>query len=225
VLELACGTGRLLEPLLRAGYDVVGVDVDRQMVARAERRLAAVADGPNRARRAAFDLVCADLLDVDLGARFGLAFIALNSLLLLGDATRQARAFEALARHLRRDGLAAVDTWLPGTDDLRIYDGRLVAEWTRRDPETGDRVAKVVSARHDPATGSVDLDAFYDAWPPAGGPVHRTWHRDQLRLVTADEVVRMARDAGLEIDTLARGYDGAPFGPGADRVVLVGRLV
>jgi SAM-dependent methyltransferase len=216
VLELACGTGRLLEPLLASGAEVTGVDVDPAMLARAERRL-----GSGRAAQ----LVCADLLDVDLGARFGMAFIALNSLLLLADAERQAGALAALARHLRPDGLAVVDAWLPGVDDLALYDGRLIAEWTRRDPETDEWVLKLASAAHDAATGTVELDAFYDAWAPDGGAVLRTWRRDRLRLVTADELVRMARDAGLTVDTLSGDYGGTPFGPGADRVVLIGRLV
>lgn len=222
VLELACGTGRLLAPLAQAGFDVTGVDVDTAMLARAERRLSALAAG---GKHGASELITADLLEADLGPRFGLAFIGLNSLLLLGDADRQARALVALRRHLRPDGRAAIDAWLPGPDDLAIYDGRLVAEWTRRDPETGELVSKIVSAGHDAATGTVELDAFYDAWPAVGGPVTRTWRRDRLRLITADGLVRMARDAGLEVETLAGDYHGTPFGPGAERVVLVGRLV
>jgi SAM-dependent methyltransferase len=216
VLELACGTGRLLEPLVAAGLEVTGVDIDPAMLARAERRL-----GTGRA----VQLVSADLLDVDLGPRFGLVFIALNSLLLLGDAERQANALAAITRHLRPDGLAAVDAWLPGADDLGLYDGRLIAEWTRRDPETDEWVLKLASAAHDAATGTVELDGFYDAWASDGGAVLRTWRRDRLRLVSADELVRMARDAGLAVDTLSADYGGTPFGPGADRVVFIGRLV
>lgn len=222
VLELGCGTGRLLAPLVQAGFHVTGVDVDPQMLARAEHRLVAV---PTATEERAFELICADLLDAELGARYGLVFLGLNSLLLLGDAERQARTLAALARHVRTDGLVAVDVWLPGPEDLTLYDGRLVAEWTRRDPETDELVSKLVSAGHDAATGTLTLDVFYDVWPTGGGAVRRTWRRDRLRLVTADELVRMARDVGLEVEMLARDYGGTPFGPGADRVVLVGRLV
>jgi hypothetical protein len=115
--------------------------------------------------------------------------------------------------------------WLPTPDDLRLYDGRLVLEWRRIDPESGDEVAKLASAGHDPATSTVDLQTFFDVWPPSGGQLHRVARRDRLRLVTADELVRMARDAGLTVDTLASDYELNPFGPGAERVVLVGGLL
>ena len=41
ILELGCGTGRLLVPLARKGYDVTGVDVSEAMLGRAQRKVAA----------------------------------------------------------------------------------------------------------------------------------------------------------------------------------------
>jgi SAM-dependent methyltransferase len=221
ILELAVGSGRLAVPLAAAGFEVVGVDTDEQMLERARRRWAdaSPADGGR------LELVSADLAAVELGPRFGLAILALNSLLLLGDADRQQAALRALARHLSPTGLAAVDVWLPGADDLALYDGRLIHEWTRADPETGEQVAKLGSAGHDAATGTVDLHAIFDAWPAAGGPVHRVARRDRLRLVGAEELVRLAAEAGLAVERLAADHDLTPFGPGAERAVLIGRLV
>ncbi|MEZ4518635.1 MAG: class I SAM-dependent methyltransferase [Chloroflexota bacterium] len=39
VLELGCGSGRLLLPLARAGYEITGVDNSPAMLAMAERQL------------------------------------------------------------------------------------------------------------------------------------------------------------------------------------------
>ncbi|HEX9610376.1 MAG TPA: methyltransferase domain-containing protein, partial [Gemmatimonadales bacterium] len=41
VLELGCGTGRMLLPLARAGHTVVGLDNSRQMLARCRAKVAA----------------------------------------------------------------------------------------------------------------------------------------------------------------------------------------
>jgi len=41
VLELGCGTGRVLVEIARAGIEIVGVDLSEEMLARAEERLAA----------------------------------------------------------------------------------------------------------------------------------------------------------------------------------------
>lgn len=227
ILELAVGSGRLAVPLAAAGFEVVGVDLDAAMLERARRRWAesSAQKAPNADATGSLELIQADLAEVELGPRFGLAILALNSLLLLGELERQLAAMRALARHLRRDGLAAVDVWLPGADDLALYDGRLIVEWTRRDDETGELVAKLGSALYDAATSSVDLQQIFDAWPETGGPVRRVARRDRLRLVGADELRRLAADAGLAVETLAADHELTPFGPGAERAVLIGRLV
>ncbi|MGI8703827.1 MAG: class I SAM-dependent methyltransferase [Candidatus Limnocylindrales bacterium] len=228
VLELGVGSGRLAVPLADAGFAVTGVDADPQMLARAGRRWAEATkqDGPEwPAAGGSLDLVQADLLGLDLDARFGLAFIGLNTLLLLDEPARQAAALRVLAHHLAPNGRAVVDVWLPGVDDLAIYDGRTVLQWVRDDPDTGERVAKTSSADYDRATRVVELFTLFDAWPPEGGPLRRTARTDRLRLVGADELIGFARDAGLQVEQLAGDYDLTPFGPGSERVVLVAGLV
>ncbi len=94
--------------------------------------------------------------------RFGLAFIALNSLLVLPTRAAQRAALEALADHLAPGGLAVVDIWLPDADDLARFDGRIILEWPRLDPETGAIVTKTASALHDAATSSVTLTTIFE---------------------------------------------------------------
>ena len=48
VLELGCGTGRILLPIARAGCSVVGLDNSRQMLARCREKLSAEADATFR---------------------------------------------------------------------------------------------------------------------------------------------------------------------------------
>jgi SAM-dependent methyltransferase len=229
ILELAVGSGRIAVPLAAAGLEVVGVDEDPAMLARARRRWQDAEGAGSEARAVpdggSLELIEADLLAVDLGARFGLVILALNSLLLLGEAERQAGALRAMARHLRGDGLAVVDVWLPPVDDLAAYDGRLLVEWTRSDEETGERVSKSSSATFEAATSAVELLTFFDAWPVGGGALRRVERLDRLRLVGADELLRMAGEAGLAPERLAGDHQMSPFGPGAERALLVAGLV
>jgi SAM-dependent methyltransferase len=220
VLELGVGTGRLAVSLAEAGHDVVGVDVDAAMLERARERV--VDAGPAIARRVA--LTEADMLDLRLPAAgsFRLAFIALNTLFLLATRDRQRAAIRTLANHLAPGGLAIVDVWIPDTDDLVRFDGRLIFEYEREDPDTGSTVTKVAAARHDPALGVVDLTSIFEEGRQ-GEPTARWIRRDPLRLVAPEELRAFAVDAGLVVEQVAGTYDLDPLGPGSERAILVAR--
>jgi SAM-dependent methyltransferase len=218
ILELGAGSGRLAVPLAEAGYDVTGLDLDPAMLARA--KAAAEAAGPETAARLSW--VEADMVDARLpsAATFRLAFVALNSLLVLGSRDAQRATLRTLAAHLAPGGLAVVDVWLPDADDLVRFDGRLILEWGRIDPGSGRQVTKVGSAQHDAAGQSVTLTTLFDEGEP-GTPPARWMRVDRMRLVSADELAGFAEDAGLEVELVAGGYDLTPVGPGSDRAVLL----
>lgn len=218
ILELAVGSGRIAVPLAAAGYAVTGVDLDTAMLARAR----AAADGTAAARR--LHLVEGDARTVRLedAGRYRLAAIPLNSIFLMGTRSDQAAAVRTLAAHLAPGGLGVVDVWLPDADDLSRYDGRLVLEWVRDDPETRQTVTKSSAAEYDAATGVVRLTTIFESALP-GEPAARWVRTDRLRLVGPDELVFFAEAAGLVVEELAGGYDLEPLGPGAGRAVLVAR--
>lgn len=217
VLELAAGSGRLAVPIAVAGHPVTAVDLDPAMLDRGRMRAAAAGLSAD-----AITWVEADLREVRRPAAgsFGLAFIGLNSLMLLPTRESQREAFRTMAAHLAPGGIAGVDVWLPDADDLGRFDGRVMLEWPRADPETGHLVTKVGSAQHDAATGTVTLTALYEEGDQGEAP--RRWvRRDRLRLVSADELVDLAEAAGLRVELLAGSYDLEPLGPGSDRAVLI----
>jgi SAM-dependent methyltransferase len=220
VLELGAGTGRIALPLAAAGYDVTAVDLDPAMLDRARTALAK-AGQPTAGR---VELVEADLLDLRLPAAgtFTLAIIALNTIFLLATRERQRQAVRTLAGHLAPGGIAVVDIWLPDTDDLARFDGRLIFEYERRDPETGATVTKIAAARHDPTSAVIDLTTIFEEGPP-GQPAVRWIRRDALRLIGADELQAMAEDAGLEVEVIGGDYDLDPIRSGSGRAVLVAR--
>ena len=220
ILELAVGSGRLAVPLVLAGHPVTGVDLDPAMLDRARSR--ARAAGVSDATDPRLELIEHDLVDVKLAAAgtFGLAFIALNSLLVLPTRTSQRAALRTLADHLAPGGLAVVDVWIPDADDLGRFDGRVSLEWPRLDPETGSIVTKAASAQHDAASATVTLTTIFEAGGQ-GAPATRWIRRDKLRLVSADELRGYAEDAGLTVELMAGDYGLGPMGPGSDRAILI----
>jgi len=164
----------------------------------------------------------ADLLDLRLpdAGGYNLAFIALNSLMVLASRDAQKRALRTLAHHLAPGGVATVDVWLPDAEDLARFDGRIILEWPRTDHETGRLVTKAGSATHDAATGTVSLTTIFEEGDQGSSP-HRWVRSDRLRLVSADELRAFAEDAGLVVEVMAGGYGLEPLGPGSERAILV----
>jgi SAM-dependent methyltransferase len=215
VLELMAGSGRVAVPLAAAGYEVTAVDRDPAMLARA----GAAAAGGKAARRLTLVEADVDGLRLPGAGSFRLAFVALGSILLLPDRGSQRRAWETLAARLAPGGVAAVDAWIPDGADLAGFDGRLTLDWVRHDDD-GRTVTKTSSARHDPATGTVELTAMFDEGRP-GDPPARWVRSDRLRLVDAADLAGMASDAGLDVEAVGGDGDLGPLGPGADRVVVI----
>jgi SAM-dependent methyltransferase len=218
ILELAAGTGRLAVPLAAGGNRVTAVDLDPAMLARAKARASQA--GPAATEH--LTLVEADLVGLRLpdAGRYGLAFIALSSILVLADRAAQRAALTTLAEHLAPGGVGVVDIWLPDAEDLARFDGRVILEWPRVDPETGELVTKAGSAQHDAATGTITLTTMFEA-SRQGEPARRWVRRDVMRLLSADQLGAWAEAAGLTIELVAGGYDLGAFGPGSERAVLI----
>jgi SAM-dependent methyltransferase len=218
ILELAVGSGRLAVPLAEAGYAITGVDHDPAMLDRARVRASAAPAGT--ADRLV--LIEADLVGLRLpdAGSFGLTYIALNSLLVLPTRAAQRAAIGTMADHLAPGGLAVVDIWIPDAEDLARFDGRVILDWPRLDPESGAIVTKTGSAQHDASAAVVTMTTIFEE-SGQGEPPRRWVRRDRLRLVSGDELRGFAEDAGLAVELMAGDYSLGPMGPGSERAILI----
>jgi hypothetical protein len=153
---------------------------------------------------------------------YRLAILALNSILILTTPARQRAVLRAMARALAPGGVAVVDAWLPVPADLTAFDGRLSLDWLRTDPETGLEVTKSSAAWFDPTSRLVTLVTTFEEGAPGTAPVRWT-RQDALRMITADELIDYATDAGLQVEQLAGDHELGPMAPGSDRAVLLAR--
>lgn len=110
VLDAGCGTGRVGRELARRGVEVVGVDIDAEMLGTARRRAPDV------------DWRLADLATVDLGRTFAAIVMAGNVMIFLEPGTEGA-VLANLTRHLSTGGVLIAGFQLePGRLDLSRYD-------------------------------------------------------------------------------------------------------
>lgn len=211
VLELGCGTGRLLVPLAQAGYEVVGLDRSAAMLARAEARLAA-AGLSNRVT-----LIQANMIDFHLDQSFGLALFALNTFMHLSEQSDQIAALTCARQHLRLGGLLILD--LPGPSEPFLIQPGLILSGQFRTAE-GSTVLKFTDSHYDRAQQVEEITTIYDE-TDAAGVTHRTVIPLRLRYVFRYELELLLRLAGLHLEAVYGDYDLRPFDEEAPRLITV----
>lgn len=133
VLDAGCGTGRVGRELARRGVDVVGVDVDPEMLTTARTKGPAIA------------WHLADLATVDLSRSFDAVVMAGNVMIFLTPGTESA-VVANMARHLRAGGLLIAGFALePNRLTIQRYDElaasarlMLVERWSTWDRDPWD---------------------------------------------------------------------------------------
>lgn len=133
VLELGCGSGRVLEPLCRDGARVVGLDASQPMLRRCAERLARL----RPAARARAHLARGDFRRFALARRFPLVICPFNAMMHLYTRDDFARFLACVRAHLAPSGIFAFDVLNP---DLRWLTRDPTRRWSRtrfKDPRTG----------------------------------------------------------------------------------------
>jgi len=99
ILELGCGSGRVLLPLARQGHRVVGLERDAEM-------LTVLHEVLTPDLEVQVQLVQGDMAAFNLGQRFTLILLPCNTISTLSAVQRRGM-LECVRRHLRPDGLFA----------------------------------------------------------------------------------------------------------------------
>jgi SAM-dependent methyltransferase len=207
VLELACGTGRLLAPLAAAGLDCTGVDVAPAMLARARQRL----DRLGLTAR----LVEQDMTRLRLEGRFRTILLVLDSFGLLVDQADQVATLKAAKAHATHDGRFVLDV-----SNGNLRGGAEPAEELLHHL-TAESITKWVVRRPHPAEQLDELLCLYDELDE--GVVRRTIVEFKLRWFSRFELELLLEKAGWEVDELYGGYGLEPYGPTSDRLIFVCR--
>lgn len=217
VLELMCGSGRLLAPLARAGHRVVGVDSSAAMVELARERLGA------QGLLGRAELRLGDVREGLPPGPFGLAIVALNSFMHLTNTQHQLDVLANLRAALPPGGLLALDLFNPAARGLHDMDGALVLDRSFRLPD-GALVQKLVAQSADAARQLNHVTFMYDEVGD-DGVLRRTTRSFTLRWLQRYELEHLLARAGFELEAVYGSYDLDPFEAGADLMLCVARRV
>ena len=208
VLDLGCGTGRLMLPLLRDGHLVVGVDRARPMLSRAAARVARLgADGRRRAL-----LVRGDLRALPFTRRrFSFAVAAFHTIQHCESDAELLQFFRGAAAALLPGGWLAFDTFAP---TRRFLERRGPSAPTRfRDPQTGRATSYSESHVLDGPVGGRVLAMTFRYQPAAAGGKRARVVSLRHRLLQPREIEPLLARAGLTLIASWGSFDGRPLDP------------
>jgi SAM-dependent methyltransferase len=217
VLELGCGTGRLLIPLARAGHRILGLDNSLPMLELARRKLAVEQEAVQR--RAG--LVAANMTAFGLApASFTLALVPYNTFLHLDEVAALA-ALRSITRHLQPGGRLFLDLANPFVIAQTPEDQLLSAEKILADPDSGNIIVVMAANRLRAESQELDITWIYDESPATGGPVFRRVVQVTYHYYFPHEVELLLEQAGLQFDALYGDYNQSAFSESAERLLAL----
>jgi SAM-dependent methyltransferase len=210
VLELACGTGRVLLPIARDGVAATGLDLSPAMLD------ALRAKGPPANLR----LFAAPMQDFDLAPeRFALVFSAFRGFQHLYTVEAQLACLACVRRHLAPGGRLAFDVFQPdlsrlAVDEEESEDARFVQD--------GVEVVRRVAVTRDRLTQTMRLELRWERWN-AGTLVGEERTTLRMRWFHRYELEHLLARAGFAVEALYGGFDRRSLGPDAAEIVIVAR--
>jgi SAM-dependent methyltransferase len=215
ILDVGCGTGRVMLHLAQEGYRVVGVDGAREMLARGQRKL------KNQPKlRPLVTFIQGDALNTTYSEAFKLILVPYNGLLHFREQIDQIALLQQLVSQMDDDGLLVLDLPNPG----EVYGSQdpdgIVLERMFVEPETGHTVMQNSVSSLDRIAQQLHITWIYDEIGE-NNVVHRTFAPLVLRYVFPAELDLMLAAANLCRVQTYGDYMRGPFVDGCQRMVVL----
>ena len=191
VLDVGCGTGRLLLDYLAHGIDIEGVDDSPEMLDICRKKAASLGLSPT------VHLQKMDALD--LPRRYRTILVPSSSIQLVLDPEAARSTMNRFFAHLEPGGALVMSfLWMDRAGQ------QLEESWTSEAtrPEDGALVRRTSWAKYDPETQLEDTDDVYEIIRDGEVIARERHHRSPAtRFYTKQQARRMYTDAGFTIDT------------------------
>jgi ubiquinone/menaquinone biosynthesis C-methylase UbiE len=219
VLEVACGTGRVTLRLAQDGVDIVGADIDEEMLKVARQKSEGI---PHLL------WVQADMRTLDLGRTFSLIIIPGHAFQFMLTPEDQVKALETFKRHLEPHGTLIVHLdhqdvdWLG--DLLRDLRGKFEQGREVRHPETNRLIRTSHAWTYERSTQTAKVVARWEEIDKDGSILER-WERKPrvLHCVFPFEMEHLLARVGFEERTVYGDFFRSPLRESSSQMIWMAR--
>lgn len=209
VLEIGCGTGRILIPTARAGINIVGLDLSQEM-------LGVCHDSLSREPiqvQSRTTLVQEDMRNFELARAFKLVTLPFRPFQHLITVEEQQACLTSIHRHLLPGGRVILDLFNPSGESLMSdYIGREIGDLPEFAMQDGRRVVRrhrFVSVDRVSQINEVEL-IYYVTHPD--GRTERLVQAFPMRYLYRFEAEHLLARCGFQVDEVYADYDKSPYG-------------
>ena len=208
VLELACGSGRVLIPFAEAGYRITGLDIAPLMLEKAADRIKSL---PANVRRR-IALIEGDMRKFSLRKKYQLVLLVFNSFVNLTSREDQKIILKKIYRHLAPDGRLIVSVINPNRSWFRekIPVVKFYGTWEYE--KSGEFFERFYFNTHDPQTQRMTFNLVYDTINKDGS-VRRDRNMVPIHYLNSFELQYMLEHEGFTINNLFGDHEGESFRP------------
>jgi len=217
VLELGCGTGRILIPTAEAGVEVVGLDASHDMLAIARHKLEGLPPHVQRRVR----LVEGDMRRFALDRRFSLITIPYRAFLHNLDVEDQRQTLRRVREHLADNGRLIFNVFDPKVQNLAAGTWAMPANRRREfvHPRSGNRVTVKEEFTYDLERQMVEGAFVFDEIDMTTGQAVGTIRSPlTLRYIFRYEMQHLLELSGFRVDTLFGDFKRGLFRAGGEQV-------
>lgn len=219
ILDVGCGTGRVLIHLAQAGYQVHGIDRDSSMLGRLAHKLKGMPHLQD-----SIGYVNADVLDYSYEREFALILLSYNALMHFQEQASQIALLRRLRGWLANAGLLVID--LPNAGDVFASQDTdaLILERTFLEPESGHLVMLQSVSWLDRVMQVLHVDWIYDEMDDEGR-VKRMIAPHRLRYFFQPELALLLKLCGFGVEAVYGDTAWGPFEDGCERMIVLARPV
>ncbi len=216
ILELACGTGRLLIPLAEAGFEAYGVDFSQNMLAVCRQKVT------DRRLQDRVHLLQADMAAFDLPCKsFHLAYVPVRSFMHLFTQQDQLSCLSRVYRHLRPGGCFIVDVYAPNFRRLAEEpDGPFVVRKEYDLPNGHHVIRRDRFVRNDLVRQIQHYQIRFEEYDSSSTLVRARTIPLDTRYTFRYELQLLLERVGFEILAVYRDYDRNPY-DGTGEIIMV----
>ncbi|MEQ8186624.1 MAG: class I SAM-dependent methyltransferase [Candidatus Eremiobacterota bacterium] len=211
VLELGCGTGRILIPVAEAGIKITGLDASSSMLSVAGEKISRL----KSETRSLIKLVEGDMRDFSLEEKFNLIMIPYRAFLHLLTPEDQKSALTCIHKHLSEKGHLIFNIFDPSLEILHAHSGPLGSAMKKDSefihPENGHKVIVWDTRQYNLEKQILEQYFIFEELNEEGKVISKKYIPLTLKFAYRYEMEYLLELCGYRVEALYGDFDRSPF--------------